>query len=535
MMQPAKPYFSGVYELLFLALVMAFSTTLPGQTSIENCANGQDDDGDGLTDLNDPDCACVLIEAVSLIPNPSFEELNCCPQNRSELYCADVWIQASEPTTDLIHDCGFPGWNGLLPPRPFPDGEGVLGFRDGRPGLQQSNIPEPSWKEYAGACLLSPMLAGETYRFEFDIGFINRSNSPDINISFYGATNCDNLPFGQGNEMFGCPTNGPGWSRLGSVQVPSVSQGGWRKEIIEVTPAENITAMVIGPDCIDRPRNIPLYYFFDNLLLADITTFTFVISETDHPCSPDHRLQLPFREGFSYQWYKEGVALAGETSFRLTDNYGVGNYQALLDDGTSCRQTENFEYTIPVITASPRQVICAGETYDFGDQTLDRSGNYANTFANVNGCDSIVRLDLLVLGDIADTVRAKIFPDESYPIGFLDLRAAGQYEVPFASSIGCDSLVYLDLSYYQIYRPTAFSPNADGMNDVFTIVGNDELVEVRDLRIYDRWGSLLAEGSPWDGTRAGTPLPPGLYVYTVIIVMDDGIERPLNGSVILLR
>jgi len=98
---------------------------------IEICDNGIDDDMDSLIDLNDDDCQCVLIKPESLIPNPSFEEMRCCPRGRSQLSCADVWIQASAPTTDYIHNCDWKGWDEFPAPIPFPDGEAIMGFRDG--------------------------------------------------------------------------------------------------------------------------------------------------------------------------------------------------------------------------------------------------------------------------------------------------------------------------------------------------------------------------------------------------------------------
>jgi len=39
---------------------------------IEDCRNSLDDDGDGLIDLNDPDCECEILNPESLIPNPSL-------------------------------------------------------------------------------------------------------------------------------------------------------------------------------------------------------------------------------------------------------------------------------------------------------------------------------------------------------------------------------------------------------------------------------------------------------------------------------
>ena len=152
---------------------------------MELCSNGIDDDQDGLVDLNDPDCVCPNPEPISLIANPSFEILDCCPFRESQLGCADDWVQASEPTTDFIHSCDYLGWPGLPPPLPFPDGDGCMGFRNGVPSFQ-GMPPNPNWKEYAGACLLSPLREGETYRFEFYVGFTTL-NSPATTIEFFGT------------------------------------------------------------------------------------------------------------------------------------------------------------------------------------------------------------------------------------------------------------------------------------------------------------------------------------------------------------
>ena len=75
----------------------------------EICNNAIDDDNDGLVDLNDDDCECATFIPTSLIPNPSFEEMSCCPDNEAQLNCANEWIQASLATTDYIHECGILG------------------------------------------------------------------------------------------------------------------------------------------------------------------------------------------------------------------------------------------------------------------------------------------------------------------------------------------------------------------------------------------------------------------------------------------
>lgn len=522
-----------------LAVVVLLGATTVGPHSVtrqmtELCANGLDDDNDGLIDLNDPDCTCEVIAPVSLIPNPSFEDLNCCPSNRSQLDCAEVWIQASVPTTDLIHDCGWLGWQEYAPPRPFPDGEAVMGFRDGRPSFMMDE-GNPNWKEYAGACLVSPLVAGNRYRFEFEIGFVDHVFSPPINVSFFGTANCQNLPFGGDNERFGCPTNDLNWKRLGATYLSGGSGDRWVKASIEVTPDVDIAAIAIGPDCPGINANVGLYYYFDNLILDEFEAFTFKISGTTHPCADDYQLNVPAREGRTYQWYREGIALLGETSAMLSSRPVEGRYVVVIDDGEGCRTTPTFDHSEPVLIQPTSITICAEDYYQFGDLRLNTSGSYRDTFRSVDNCDSIVPLELTVLEASLDTVEVKIFEGEAYEVGVFNIRKEGEYDVTLTSSFGCDSMVLVRLDYYHVYFPTAFSPNDDGINDLFTVQGGDDLAEVLELRIFDRWGNLLSEETSWDGRRAGESLNPGVYVYRARLMMNDGKERGFSGSVALLR
>jgi len=521
-------------SLLLLSLAGSRNSA-PNPVMPEICDNAVDDDMDGLVDLNDPDCACAVQEPVSFIPNPSFEDLNCCPNGRSQLDCADSWIQASDPTTDLIHDCGWGGWEEYLPPRPFPDGEGIMGFRDGRIAFMGEERDSPNWKEYAGACLLSPLVAGSEYRFEFDLGFSDRLRSPSINVSFFGTSNCDNLPFGVGEVRLGCPTNGPGWVKLGDTFVTGGSGDQWVKAAIDVIPASDIVAIAIGPDCPQRPANINLYYFFDNLLLADFEAFGFNITGVNHPCASNYSLEISPRSGIEYQWYKGGVALVGETRNRLRRMYGEGDYEVVITADGTCRISSVFTHEVPVIEAPSRVVICRENVYRFGDRTLSTTGDYVHTFRSVDDCDSTVALQLTVLGELQDTVRARIFEGETYEIAGFDARKEGEFDINLQSGLGCDSLVVLQLDFYDVFIPTAFSPNEDGINDRFSVFGGDDLAEVVSLDVFDRWGNHLATGKEWDGRENGMPANPGVFAYVARLRMNDGVERTFRGAVVLMR
>lgn len=499
-------------------------------TQGEICDNGIDDDLDGQIDLNDDDCFCVISEPKSLIPNPSFEERNCCPTERSQLDCATDWIQASEPTTDFIHECDYLGWDDFPPPRPFPDGSGIMGFRDGR--VRGNRDAEPFWKEYAGACLINPLLKDTTYRMQFDVGFVDREKSPPIDISFFGTTDCAFLPFGVGNEAFGCPSNSPNWEKLGEVSLSGGNGNVWVNAIIEITPDEDIYAIAIGPDCRAVESPISIYYFFDNLILADLDAFDLEISEIEHPCSDEFTLSVPNNNSFDYQWYLFGVALDGETSATLSQNYGEGDYQVRISDNQSCRLSARFEYRKPRTLRDEPVSICVGDAYEFNGRSLTEPGTYLDTLQDGDNCDVIVTTELTVIGAKYDSVAISIIDGETYEIEGNDFQESGDYMVTLTSSLGCDSLVFLQLNTFEVYIPNSFSPDGNGINDTFyASVPNESDLELESMKIYDRWGNLMYEGDRWDGATART----GVYVYLFQFKSINGDGVSIYGDLTLFR
>ncbi len=485
-----------------------------------------DDDNDGLVDLNDPDCDCPAVTPISMIPNPSFEEMDCCPFADSQMECATDWIQASDPTTDYIHTCDWLGYTAFPPPQPFPDGEGIMGFRNGSLSTTSGNY-EPRWKEYAGACLLRPLLKDITYRFEFDLGFIDAEISPPINISFFGTSDCANLPFG----TFGCPSLYPEWNKISEVFVGAESTNSWVKSFIEITPEQDIYAIAIGPDCPLNTIPKTAFYFFDNLILSEVESFGSPIQEMNHPCEEDFAMVAPENLGTVYQWYKSGIALLGETNSTLGLDYGPGIYQVRIQDGSSCVISEDYEYSIPSFSATPQASICEGDEYEFGGSFLTNSGFYVDTFLNQNNCDSIVALELEIIGSEFYSLEASILSGETFQLGEEKFSEPGEHLLTFASSLGCDSLVLLELSNFDVFIPTAFSPNFDGLNDYFEPYSETGRIASVEMEIYDRWGGLRYKGERWDGSQ----LNPGVYVYIMTIQFDYGAVKEYAGSITLLR
>jgi gliding motility-associated-like protein len=111
----------------------------------------------------------------------------------------------------------------------------------------------------------------------------------------------------------------------------------------------------------------------------------------------------------------------------------------------------------------------------------------------------------------------------------------------------CDrAKVYVLVTEFKFLVPNAFSPNGDGINDYFEILGI-EYYEANSITIINRWGNKVYEAKNygisttpkfWDGkantgVRVGDDeLPTGTYYY--ILELGNG-EKPIGGSIYLDR
>lgn len=119
------------------------------------------------------------------------------------------------------------------------------------------------------------------------------------------------------------------------------------------------------------------------------------------------------------------------------------------------------------------------------------------------------------------------------------------YTVSVVNGVGCSAsdtvAVKLICEAARVRIPEAFTPNGDGHNDRFDILG---IGEVDHLVIFDRWGGKVFErsnfytadlSSQWDGTAHGQPAPTGTYVYFVEMTCPTGGAFTRKGTVVLVR
>jgi gliding motility-associated-like protein len=88
-----------------------------------------------------------------------------------------------------------------------------------------------------------------------------------------------------------------------------------------------------------------------------------------------------------------------------------------------------------------------------------------------------------------------------------------------------------------VYVPTAFTPNGDGLNDILHVLGNT--IQSLEFSIYNRYGQKIFESTNqrtgWNGRFRNKLQPTGTYVYYVRAVMLDGTIKSRKGTILLLR
>jgi gliding motility-associated-like protein len=152
----------------------------------------------------------------------------------------------------------------------------------------------------------------------------------------------------------------------------------------------------------------------------------------------------------------------------------------------------------------------------------------------------------------ADVVRYQWFPatglsctDCANPT----VTAGGNitYTVRVSNSVGCTTedqvKVIVTCNETNLFIPNTFTPNGDGMNDVFYVRGKG-VYAVKSLKVFNRWGELLFEkkdvtsnnpSDGWDGMFKGTIASTDTYIYQVEVMCSNTEVLKYNGTISLIR
>ena len=200
-------------------------------------------------------------------------------------------------------------------------------------------------------------------------------------------------------------------------------------------------------------------------------------------------------------------------------NLGIGTYTIELTDDRGCTADTTFDLTeqnpmdLEVFTTPAR---CEGTGDDGGARAVVTGGQSPYTY-----------LWSSTVGNTGDSVA---------PLRY------GDYFVIVFDDLNCSDTARFTVEYEpccNVVLPNAFTPNGDGLNDVFRIIGFGQL-ELERFEIFNRWGNRVFSTSiitdAWDGTYRGEYSELGTYYYYVKYRchITGGIQQK-QGDVTLIR
>jgi gliding motility-associated-like protein len=125
----------------------------------------------------------------------------------------------------------------------------------------------------------------------------------------------------------------------------------------------------------------------------------------------------------------------------------------------------------------------------------------------------------------------------------ISVENAGNYWVKVEDYYCCYNSDSVYVNVFNYFFPSAFTPDGDGKNDVFRMIGLYRNINLK-LYVFDRWGKMVFHSENidqgWDGTAQGQKCPPGTYTWEAFVdfigndITTNGKVK-FKGTVILLR
>jgi gliding motility-associated-like protein len=115
------------------------------------------------------------------------------------------------------------------------------------------------------------------------------------------------------------------------------------------------------------------------------------------------------------------------------------------------------------------------------------------------------------------------------------------YKLKVTTPQGCvatDSMV-VNVVPYCIKPMEAFSPNGDGINDLWLVTNGTGCLDKAKAEVFNRYGAKVYESNDyknnWNGTYNGKPLPDGTYYFVITYRLINGKDQYLKGNVTIIR
>ena len=312
--------------------------------------------------------------------------------------------------------------------------------------------------------------------------------------------------------------------------------------VIDGTTCIEYTGITLGQDtaCIvicDDLMNCDTTYFILTTIppISDTILTTVVLSDTDTLCFDVSELAGTMYTITNYCDDNSGVFV----DFEIGDSVCIEFTGLELGIDTACIEICDelgaCDTTILIVSS----ILGAGDppiAVDDDTTTVKGTGVDIDILSNdtING-------DLSTVVIITDPKNGTAFVNPDFTVTYIpDVDFCGSidsFEYVLTTSTGSDTAwVFVDVQCDELIIFSGFSPNGDGVNDHFSILGIENFPD-NEVSVFNRWGNrvFLKKGytnaDGWQGTWSGKNLPDGTYFY----VIDDGEGQRYSGYVQIQR
>lgn len=207
------------------------------------------------------------------------------------------------------------------------------------------------------------------------------------------------------------------------------------------------------------------------------------------------------------------------SDFSETFTQGEYNIELVSSSEFNCTDTVTSKLTVfalPIasFSYSPKQLFISNPKVWFKDESVGSVNSWVWTFGDFNGSNA------------------------QHPVHTYEESGSYLVNLEVVDSNNCLNITKQVVTIQEellLYIPNAFSPNRDGINDVFGAAGVG--YEKITYNIYNRWGEKLyqADNKGWNGMYKGQPVQHGVYMYFIEVLDTKGMYHSYSGSVKLLR
>jgi len=448
----------------------------------------------------------------NLVPNSGFEAFSSCPEVLNELIKCSDWFEPTTGTPDYFNECASPG-------DPIDVPNNIYGNQNARtdnaytgiwafsydPTLTPAELP---YREYATVKLTQTLVPGNIYAVKFYLNQADASNTGIQDIgAFFTTTIPTAFPIGS-SQITGVPQVSNGATFINDksawIEISGCFQATDAYDYLTIGNFTDDDVTTYTNDSVPASGKYKAYYYIDDVSVVELVKP--LVDKTGPFCGPQEVTVTNYPNTPALLWSNDDVG--GSHWFDATETFTISITQSGCVVTSDPLTITILEIPDVSLGADVEFEPCLEGPYELSTFYLDP--------ANVTY--------LWSTKEITETI---------------EITEGGLYNLTVTATNGCsntDDILFYNLCDGTVFAPNAFTPNGDGMNDIFEAHVYDYVIT--DFYIFNSRGRKIHHLNNGTATWDGGNKMDGVYIW-VIEYEQDIPERYLKyrktGHLTLLK